>query len=861
VPGWTALSQCRPGHANADFAAAHSGVIVVGGRPGDAHVPYALLARLLRSLRESFGAPLEQWALRELTRLVPEFDSAWSPVGDVNRARLAQAVHLLLAAAGHTDAVGHAGARLHGVVVDDLQFADAESIDLLAAVVRGEGLELAWLLGARNHQLPAVTQTWLAARDGPALVRIALEPLDLERTRLLLETLTLIDFDAARWVDLVYRHTGGNPMFILETMVALLAPGVAAPIARATPVDAGAGPVKLPIPASVGQLIEARLAQLSAGALKLARVAALADKDFELELAADVLQTHVLDLADPWAELENALVIRDGRFAHDLIYEATLRSVPAAVGSLMHQAIATCLDKRGAAPVRSAWHWYCAQAWHKAGPAYLDAAQNALEHSRRAEELALLRRAAECLERAQRTEGRFEIELRSARAALLIDRTDQAHDFACDALALAPDASGRAEALAVIAEAADFMNEGETAIEQAAEGLQLAVALAAPALVLTLAAQLGRLRATRGDFERALAAFDDHQHWLEQSTGTAAARTFLAHRAVVLDQARRRDEAVVAASYALRLATEARDWSTACLCHANLGSFHLRLGTAEDGISHLRQALRLGDQLGEAGGKTELARVYLGDGLSKLGHFREALDALSMAYTRLALGKAMPWASIAQNILARLYAILGQPARGWKLLEQTPADMPAAVLALRYINQARVLRALGRPRGRLIADALELFARQKQHETDLLVRLEQAIDSEPAQGAELATRVEVDAVARMHPPLQLDAQVIGCACLLKAGAIESAAVKAHAMLATAARSFNWTLYPGMLYWNAFEALDANRETAAALDALHRGVTWINNALPNVPDEFTSSFLDRNPVNRAILTTASRRLRA
>jgi len=28
-----------------------------------------------------------------------------------------------------------------------------------------------------------------------------------------------------------------------------------------------------------------------------------------------------------------------------------------------------------------------------------------------------------------------------------------------------------------------------------------------------------------------------------------------------------------------------------------------------------------------------------------------------------------------------------------------------------------------------------------------------------------------------------------------------------------------------------------------------------------PDEFTSSFLDRNPVNRAILTTASRRLRA
>jgi hypothetical protein len=274
-----------------DFAAARGGVIVVGGRPGDAHVPYALLARLLRSLRAGVGAPMEQWALRELTRLVPEFDPAWSPVGDVNRARLTQAVRLLLAAAS-----------LHGIVVDDLQFADAESIELLAALVRGDGLELAWLIGARGHELPAVAQSWLAARDAPALVRIALEPLDLERTRLLLETLTLADFDAARWVDAVYRHTGGNPMFVLETMVALLTPGAAA-------LDPRSVPARLPIPASVGQLIEARLAQLSADALKLARVAAVADKDFDLELAARVLQRHVLDLAEPWTELENAHVL------------------------------------------------------------------------------------------------------------------------------------------------------------------------------------------------------------------------------------------------------------------------------------------------------------------------------------------------------------------------------------------------------------------------------------------------------------------------------------------------------------------------------------------------------------------------
>jgi len=840
----------------ADFAAAHGDAIVVGGRPGDAQVSYALLARLLRALRSRFGAPMAQWALRELARLVPEFDPAWNPVGDVNRARLVQAVHLLLAGAGSQVSAAESVVP-RGIVIDDLQFADVESIELLAAIVHHDEREFAWLMGARSHQLPPTAVSWLASKAS-VLTSIELAPLELADTRVLLETLALDCFDAARWADAVYRHTGGNPMFVLETMLALQAPGASAPVASDSQLEPGALARRLPIPASVGQLIEARLSQLSAGALRLARVAALADKDFDLQLAADVLQVHALDLADPWVELEHAHVMRDGGFAHDLIYEATQRSVPAAVAALIHESIAACLERRAAAPGRVALHWYTAQAWPKAANAYLRAAEHALEHSRRAEELALLRRAAECLQRAELAEGRFQIELRSARAALLIDRTDQAHGFALDALSLAPDASGRAEALAVIAEAEDFMNEGESAIEHAEEGLLLAVQLGAPALVMTLAALLGRLRATRGDFDRAVAEFDRHEDWLERCSGDVAARMFLAHRAVVLDQARRRNEAVAVATRAL--AAEARDWSTACLCHANLGSFHIRLGTAEQGVSHLRQALRLGEQLGETGGKTELARIYLGDGQSKLGRYGEALEALTMAHARLTLGKALPWASITLNILARVYLMLGQPARGWKLIEETPPDLPAAVLALRYINQARVLRALGRPRGRLIESALALFERQKQHETDLLAQLEQAIDGDPAPGAQIAACVEEQAVQRMHGPLQVEAQVIGCMCLLNAGEVQAAAAKARGLIVSATRAPTWTLYPGTIFWHAFAALDADGDSASALEILGRGAAWINAALRDVPDEFRASFLERNPINRAILTTATRRLR-
>ena len=125
--------------------------------------------------------------------------------------------------------------------------------------------------------------------------------------------------------------------------------------------------MKLPAPTHVGQLIERRLDQLSAPALRLARVAALAGQDFTVELAATVLGQHALDIADAWRELEAAQVIRNNAFAHDLIYEATLRTVPQAIARVMHKDIAHFLDAHDAQPARIAGHYYEAEEWSKAG--------------------------------------------------------------------------------------------------------------------------------------------------------------------------------------------------------------------------------------------------------------------------------------------------------------------------------------------------------------------------------------------------------------------------------------------------------------------------------------------------------------
>jgi DNA-binding SARP family transcriptional activator len=839
-----------------DFANAHGG-IVVGARPGDVHVPYALLARLLRVLRAYCGATAESWAQRELARIVPEFDLEWTAIGDVNPARLAQAVEIQLAAAQGADPRPGSD-RMRGLVLDDLQFADAESVGVLAVIVRGENLALAWLLGARGHELPAVAQPWLTGNEAPTLLQVALKPLDAAGTLELMQSLELADVDAPGWARNVYRHTGGNPMFVLETLAALLA---ADPSVRAALPTAAQ---RLPIPDSVGQLIEARLAKLSAPALKLARVAALADKDFNLELAAAVLEQHPLDLIEPWRELAQAQIMRDEGFAHDLVLEATRRSIPPALLQLIHRTIAACLAGRAAPAERVADHWRNAHAWEQAADAYLQAAERALGLSRRAEELLLLRSAAQCLAQAKTDHAsasiHFEIELRSARASLLIDRADEARRFAQAALAQAAGKPQRAAALAACAETEEFIGDFDAAIGHATEGLQLAQELDDAPLVLTHAALLGKAFATRGEFDRGRAMFDTHAQHIAAAGSASAARAFLMHRAIVLDQARRRDEAVTAGLQALRLANEAQDESSACLCHIHLTSFYARLGAGTEAFDHAQRAVQLREKVGQAGGQTEVAELYLGVLCNSLGRFRQTLELLDAAQQRLVLGNAVSWAVMAKGVLARTWVVLGQPTRGWKLLADEVPGVTDSVRGLRLVNLVRVLRALGKPHTQELEQARSLFARQAQHEGDLLVQLEQAIDARPAEGAMIAAAVEAQADERMHRSLQLDAQVIGCATLLASGAIEKAAQKARAAVHFAAKSITWTVYRGDLWWRAHEALAAAGAENEALAALTQAVAWIDATLPNVPDECRDSFLNRNPVNRAILTTASRKLR-
>ena len=273
---------------------------------------------------------------------------------------------------------------LRAVVIDDLQYADAASVELLHALAGSTAC--AWIIAMRPDELGPAARAFVDAHAASTTtLTMPLQPLSAEAIAALLDSLEIEGIGGPAQAQVLRQRTGGNPMFLLETLKAALAAGSAAGQANA---------LAWPRAETVHRLIQRRLTRLGPLALKLARCAALAGQDFSSSLAGEVLGLQPLDLADAWSELEEAQVLHDGAFAHDLIAEAALGLVPKAIARALHAEIGRILERAGGDPARIAAHWLAAAEPRKAAPHLTEAARRAHAAWQRAEAAALHEQAA-----------------------------------------------------------------------------------------------------------------------------------------------------------------------------------------------------------------------------------------------------------------------------------------------------------------------------------------------------------------------------------------------------------------------------------------------------------------------------------
>ncbi|WP_459801982.1 ATP-binding protein [Herbidospora sp. RD11066] len=278
-------------------------------------------------------AAREEWHAGELGRLagprggVPE--TPVLPDGGAQFRLFEQAVAL----------VGRVSARRPVVlVVDDLQWADAASLDLfghLAARLPGGTVVIGALRDRAPTPGPELARMLAAASRVPRHRRIRLGPLGPSEVAELVrrETGRTPGPDAAQGI---HARTAGNPFFVRE-LSRLLGDGDA--LAR------------VGLPTTVRDVVQDRIAVLDDDATDLLQIAALIGRDVDLALlarAADIDGPTCLDRLEPLEALGLLGPMPDdpysNRFAHDLVRESVIDITSRWRATQLHLRIADALE-------------------------------------------------------------------------------------------------------------------------------------------------------------------------------------------------------------------------------------------------------------------------------------------------------------------------------------------------------------------------------------------------------------------------------------------------------------------------------------------------------------------------------------
>jgi DNA-binding SARP family transcriptional activator/tetratricopeptide (TPR) repeat protein len=333
-----------------DLAASRSAlgghVLEVRARESDQSLAFAPLITALRDLWEAgFRAEVEPvWQL-EVSRLLPELrpntnlESLTYDVPAESKARFLEGLTRYVLAFT-------SGGGL--IIFDDLHWADSATLEFLAyAAPRILAEQVGILGGYRPLEVSANLRNLIGQleREGLALTQ-KLEALKLPEVR---ELLFGIDPKAANLAEAMHNATGGNPLFVVETLKHLLETGQLDTNYQLSG--------ELSPPERIGALLKNRLERLETDTRRVLACLAVAGADFSASLAGTVLELPELRIAEGLGEAEGAQVITpDPSFTHDLLRTTTLELTPSSVRQTLHRLVAQELELRQAAPSRIAAH-------------------------------------------------------------------------------------------------------------------------------------------------------------------------------------------------------------------------------------------------------------------------------------------------------------------------------------------------------------------------------------------------------------------------------------------------------------------------------------------------------------------------
>ena len=835
--GTTTLVLGEPGLGKTRLLSEFCGgraMLAVQARPGDAGVPYATLARLLRRLlTPDFALALPDVRRVALARLLPELAPGLPLPLDGQRLVLRSAIETVLEQA--------AASGMAGIAVDDLHFADDASVEMLQTLIVAErAVPLRFVLAARPGETGVAAQALRHALEESQLLHtLPVMPLDGVALEALVRSLGLPDLDPAVVAPLLLRHCGGNPLYALETL-------------KQGWDDGSLLEGRLVLPASVGVLLEQRLRKLSTDALTLARVAAIAGVDFSTDLAETVTGTRAVALADAWAELEAAQVLRDSAFAHDLVCDAVLRTIPRPIARHLHGTTARWLEQHAGEPARVARHWMSAENSEKALPAWMAAAERAVGSMRHAEALLMYEEARAIHAAANRANDETAVLFRMSESLRFLEDAPATQRVLARMLEIARDDLGRARAFLAAARAAFECRRVEEAIGHGEQALVHANAANDADVTGRIRSQLAIMLADQMRIDDAQAHLDAVRDW---ASGAPPDQRFLYFFTTGWIAMSREDFSASIAAYerALDQPADVIDSSDLAQTCGNIAVSYAGMGAMRSALAYdeRRRAIVAQHEI------TGLSQAYLelnaATILMAVGRYREADSFLAKAEERGA-----PDTSMLYLRWATLMFFLGQHARALRHLDHVdavPGGYPIIKLAARALR-AQLRRAIGQPvtnAVEMLSTADELAVADGRIAARVRALLAHAEFGDPDDAQDYARRAAALARERGLYGLQLAAQTLLLEQTVARGQAASVVDDVRRVIVLRETYESHAMYRARVGLAAYRVLAAAGD-ASALQVRAREREWITaTAERDVPPSYRESFLQRNPVNRALLT--------
>ena len=560
------------------------------------------------------------------------------------------------------------------------------------------------------------------------------------------------------------------------------------------------------------------------------------------------------------------------KFAHDLIYEATLAGIPTPIKTLLHGRIATWLETTGSTPARIAFHWMAAGEEVQAVPFLKNAALYAATQYQLREVVNYATQGAHILEQEGKREQAWEFWEQVREVLQELNLGDELEDVINSLHRTASTLKQRAQSLN--AECSmwierDNLIKAERIAAQALQASQESDDLYAIGHAQN---NLGTIYWMQGETSKAadhMVIFSDYaQLNLQQSIDLGrpedeinkAKREVangLTNYGVMLDGFGRYGESEVQHKKAIEIYREVRDISTLANVLLNLSLTLLNQGRGHEALECVieakqQQALLAEDTLGSINTNSKLSNVYL-----KLDHYSQALDYAHQAQEA---------AEDSQNVhlfsnfvrLGKLCHILGSGEQAryyFKVAQVSPqAHITFAVPLLR--EYASFLLEQGENAKEMVDQALNALTQDEHLWAWYKTHLELLAHFSPDERIQIVNETLKKPGLQTMKGLHILALTRGAQTQLEVGKAKKALDFSQQAIVLL-EQYDPDLQRAEVLLTHYRTLKANKDKGTNA-WLEQTLTWLTDIADNhVPAEYRESFLTKNPVNKAILDEAEK----